>query len=234
MSNDNKIALVTGASRGIGKAIMTMFKKRGITVIGISRSISLSKTTRRCDITHEIAVRKLTNEIIKLYGTIDILVNNAGIVTHADIVNTTLDDWDRVLTTNLTGAFLCSKYILPLMKKNRYGKIINISSIAGRFRSSMASVGYTASKYGLIGLTRQLAFRYAKYGININAVCPSQTRTEMLVDNIPQKKMTSLVSTIPARRLAKPEDIAEVAYFLASDASSYINGAVIDVNGAQF
>lgn len=233
-SDIKRVAVVTGASRGIGKAICGLFVEHGITAIGVSRSIEMSNTTRQCDIRNETAVKSLLAELVDTFGHIDILVNNAGIVTHKDILEIPLEDWENVMRTNLTGAFLCCKHILKYMKEQRYGKIINISSIAGHFRSSMASVAYTCSKYGLVGLTRQLVLHYAKYNININCVCPSQTWTSTLVENISQERIDALVSNIPAGRLAKPDDIAQVVYFLSTDAASYINGAVIDVNGGQF
>lgn len=233
MSDIKRVAVATGAARGIGKVISDLFVDRGITAIGVSRHIELSGTTRQCDIRDEAAVKALFAELIDTFGHIDILVNNAGIVTHGDILETSFEEWENVIRTNLTGAFLCCKHILKHMKERRYGKIVNISSIAGRFRSSMASVAYTCSKYGIVGLTRQLALHYAKYNININCVCPSQTRTPMLVQNISQERIDTLVSEIPAGRLAEPDDIAEVVYFLSTDATSYINGAVIDVNGGQ-
>jgi 3-oxoacyl-[acyl-carrier protein] reductase len=234
MSSKKRVALVTGASKGIGEAIFTLFNQKEIQAIGISRHIPLTETTLRCDVTKETEVRDLVDELVHSFGRIDILVNNAGIVSHKDIFEMSLDEWHDILDTNLTGAFLCSKYVLKYMIKNRYGKIINISSIAGRFRSQVASAAYTASKYGIIGLSRQLAFHYAKYNININVVSPSQTETSMLMDSISDQKLKEIVSHIPAERLARPKDVAEVVYFLSMDESSYINGAVIDVNGAQF
>jgi 3-oxoacyl-[acyl-carrier protein] reductase len=234
MSNVKRVAIVTGASRGIGKAICDLFVERGITTIGVSRHIKLGDTTRHCDIRDEIAVESLFTELAGTFGHIDILVNNAGIVTHGDILETSFEEWEDVMRTNLTGAFLCCKHVLKHMKERRYGKIINISSIAGRFRSQLASVAYTCSKYGLIGLTRQLASHYAQYNININCVSPSQTRTPMLVEKISQEGIKALVSNIPAGRLAEPDDIAQVVYFLTTDAASYIHGAIIDVNGGQF
>jgi NAD(P)-dependent dehydrogenase (short-subunit alcohol dehydrogenase family) len=225
--------VITGASKGIGRAIFKLLIDRDINAIGISRNIEQTENTRQCDIRNEEDVKSLYAELLDTYGQVDILINNAGIVTHGDILETSLEEWDKVHRTNLTGAFLCSKYILGHMKMRKYGKIVNISSIAGRFRSSMASVAYTCSKYGLIGLTRQLAYHYAPYGININCVCPSQTRTPMLVESFSKERIQALVENIPAGRLAEPEDVAEAVYFLCSNAANYINGAVLDVNGAQ-
>lgn len=234
MSPKNKIAIITGASRGIGKAIFDLFTKKGITTIGISRNVDSDKYYLRCDVGNQDEVRAVFDEVIKTYGRIDILVNNAGISTQTDILDTPVEEWERVLRTNLTGTFLCTKHALKYMKSQNYGKIINISSIAGRFRSSMASAAYTSSKYGVIGLTRQLALYYAKYNININCVAPSQTRTPMLMENVDKETLKKFISKVPAGRLAEPDDIAQAVWFLASDSASYINGAVLDVNGGQF
>ena len=234
MSDSNKIAIITGASQGIGKAIFDFFVEQGITAIGVSRNIELTGYTHHCDVCNESEVKALFSDVINTFGRVDILVNNAGISTQTDIVDTSLEEWERVLKTNLTGTFLCTKYALKYMKTQKYGKIINISSIAGRFRSAMASVAYTCSKYGVIGMTRQLALHYAKYNININCVAPSQTRTKMLIENVDEEQLKKFISTIPAGRLAEPDDIAQAVWFLASDSASYLNGAVLDINGGQF
>ena len=227
--SENLIAVITGASQGIGKTIFELFQERNITSIGVSRYIQEGEHTRRCDIRDGLAVHNLFFEIIDTYGKIDILVNNAGIVSNNDILDLPLYEWENIIETNLTGAFLCCKYSINHMKIRRFGKIVNISSIAGGFRSSTASVAYTCSKYGLIGLTRQLALHYAKDNININCVCPSQTLTPML-NNINKEQ----IDKIPAGRLATTYDIAKAVYFLCSDDASYLHGAIIDVNGGQF
>ena len=233
MSDTKRVAVVTGASKGIGKAIRTLFIQHGIITIGISRDIEIDDTTRQCDIRDEAMVKWQMDELISTFGHIDIFVNNAGIATCDDILDTSLKDWENVIRTNLTGTFLCCKHVLGHMKKRRYGKVINISSIAGRFRSMTASVAYTCSKYGVVGLTRQLALHYAKHNINVNCVCPSQTETPMLLENVSQKDIAALVKSIPAGRLAQPLDIAETVVFLSPDAASYINGTALDINGGQ-
>lgn len=233
-SKRNKVAIITGASQGIGKCIHEFFLEKNLNAIGVSRSIELAKYTRRCDITNEDNVKSLFKEVLKSFGSIDILVNNAGISTRTDIIDMEIGEWENVVATNLTGIFLCAKYALKVMKSQKYGKIVNVSSIAGRFRSSMASVAYTASKYGVIGITRQLALHYAKYNININCVAPSQTKTSMLLDNISEEQLREFSLSIPAGRLAEPVDIANAVWFLVSDEASYINGAVLDINGGQF
>ena len=232
-NSDSKIAIVTGSSRGIGRSIKENLTEKGITVIGVSRNTKNNKLDKICDIRNEYEVRGLIDYIIKEYGKIDLLINNAGIVTFKDIVKTELEDWNNVFSTNLTGPFLLCKYVIPYMKKVKYGKIVNVSSIAARGYSKTASVEYTSSKYGLIGLTKQLAFQYGKYNLNINCICPSQTETDMLLKNLTKKQISKIEEQIPLGRLAKPEQIADLVYFLCSDYSNYINGSVIDINGGQ-
>jgi len=228
-----RVALITGASKGIGKAVFNQFKTKGYTVLGIARTIKKTSRTRRCDITDEHETKRLFAGIIREFGRLDVLVNCAGAASCEDIARISKDDWNYIIETNLTGTFLCSKFALQKMKKQKFGKIVNIGSLAGRYRSRVASVAYTASKAGVIGLTRQLAYHYAKYNININCVCPSQTKTPMLMKHISKAKQLQLVKNIPAGRLATAREIAEVVYFLTTDSASYINGAVLDVNGAQ-
>ena len=227
------LAIVTGSSKGIGKSIKNLLKENGINVIGVSRSLNEDKFNKRCDIRNEDEVKKLINEIIKDFNKIDILINNAGIATKADILETTLIDWNNVISTNLTGPFLLCKYVLPHMKNRHYGKIVNISSIAARSYSKTASVEYTVSKYGLIGLTKQLAYKYGQFGININCICPSQTKTEMLIKNLTKKEILNIEKNIPLGKIAEPEQIADGVNFLCSDQSSYIHGSVMDINGGQ-
>jgi 3-oxoacyl-[acyl-carrier protein] reductase len=225
------VAIVTGASRGIGLSIYNKFLSEGIDVVGVA--LHRSESSIECDITKEHEVEKVVSDTFDKYGHLDILVNCAGIVTSQDIVDTSVEQWNRVISTNLTGAFIFSKHTLRYMKQQRSGKIINIGSIAGRHRSISASVEYTCSKYGLIGLTRQLAYQYSKYNININCVCPSQTKTDMLLSNFDAQSITELESNIPIGRLAVPNDISNIVYFLVTEQASYVSGAVLDVNGGQ-
>ena len=233
MSNSNKkeIAIVTGGSSGIGLAIVELFRKKSITTISVSRHHCSSENHIQCEVSDEESVKVMIKKVIKDFQKIDFLVNNAGISTIGDIKEVSLNEWNEVMGINLTGAFLCTKYVLSHMQERKQGKIINIASIAGRHRSSTASVAYTCSKYGMIGLTKQLAAHYAKHNININCVCPSQTLTPMLMDNLPDERIKELEDNVPAKRLAKPKEIAEAVYFLTSDASSYIHGTCLDVNG---
>lgn len=221
-----KVAIVTGGSKGIGKSIVNLFEKEGITVYNFSRSTGV-------DITEELIVKIAVENIIEKHGRIDILVNCAGVASTTDILDMELNEWENILNVNLTGTFIVTKHILKHMVSESYGKIVNITSIAGIDRSQVASVAYTASKHGVTGLTRQLSLYYANKGININAVAPSQTHTEMLDDNLTSKEIEEIEEKNPSKRLADPKDIANTVLFLCSDESSYINGETINVNGGQ-
>jgi len=231
-SSGQRIAIVTGASQGIGQSICEVFRANGILPIGISREIEPSESTRRCDVRNERDVSRVFDEIAATFGRIDILVNNAAMCTYTDFMSVEESEWDDTLAVNVKGAAFCAKHALRHMLKRSYGKIVSISSIAGRNRSIVASVPYTCSKYAIIGMTRQLALHYAQHNININCVCPSQTVTPML-SRAPKEKIDALVATIPARRLGNPEEVAECVLFLCSDKAAYVNGAVLDINGAQ-
>ena len=161
----------------------------------------------------------------------DALVNCAGIATTTPPLEITVTEWLEIFKTNFVWTYLCCQYVLPSMCERRFGKIINISSVAGRLYSESASLAYTASKYAVIGLTKQLAAQFGAHHLNINCVCPSQTKTEMLVAHVSQEKQEALVAKNPMQRLAEPKEIAEVIAFLASEKASYVNGGVIDVNG---
>ena len=228
---DKKIAIVTGGTRGIGLATVDLFRQKGITTISVSRHSYPSKYHIQCDVSDENAVNNMISQVISDHHNVDIFVNNAGISSLGSIEDISLDEWNKVIKINLSSSFLCCKAILNHMKSRKHGKIINISSVAGRHRSVTASVAYTCSKYGIIGLTRQLALHYAKYNINVNCVCPSQTMTPMLIDNLSSERIKELEENVPARRLAKPEEIAKTVYFLTSEASSYMHGSCLDVNG---
>jgi len=230
-SNGKRFAVVTGASRGIGKVAVDVLEKQGVATVGISRSLENTARSRRCDVRDENEVQKVFNEIVATLGRIDILVNCAAVVSVKDPLGISAAEWDEVLRVNLLGSYFCCKYAIPHMRTRRYGKIVNVSSIAGRLYSRTASVAYTCSKYAVIGLTRHLAANFGKDGININCVAPSQTLSDTLLAHVPQAQLDALAASNPLGRLASPEEVARSIIFLASDAASYINGAVLDVNG---
>ena len=231
----SKTILVIGGSRGIGKGVVDAFLAAGGHVFYASRTPMIENTKGifvRTDLSKPEEITSLFQKINE-EGSIDIVVNSAAINYCKPIDEITTDEWDEVFAINLRAAFQICKLALIEMKKKNCGKIVNISSIAGRHRSIVSGAHYVSSKAGLVGLTRQLAFEAAKYNININVVCPSQTMTDMLQESMTKEQIKDLASTIPLKRIAAIKDQVGPILFLCSDAASYITGAVIDVNGGQ-
>ena len=176
----------------------------------------------------------MVNQIVSKYGRIDILVNNAGILRRSTSIEEIDDEeWDLVMKINVKGVFNCCKAVLRHMKKQRSGKIINISSSAGRSTSELGGAHYTASKAAVLGLTRHLAREAAPYNVNVNSICPGLIDTPMIREMASNKELDRWKEAIPMGRLGEPEEEADLVIFLASPASSYINGATIDLNGAS-
>lgn len=241
-----KVAIVTGAGSGIGKATATMLFERGASVVLAGRdkkvdalAKELDSTGKRVlpiqlDLAEEKEVKAMVAKTVKKFGQIDILVNSAGVTSGGKIDEITVADWEMINRNNGLSTFLCSKYAIAEMKKRKYGKVVNVSSIAGRFRGMTSGLHYAYAKSGIIGFTRQLGAEVAKFGINVNVVAPSQTMTPMLRSLINDDIEKELNAKIPLGYIAKPEQQAEVILFLCSDASNYMVGATVDVNGGQF
>ena len=245
MEFKNKVAIITGGSSGIGLEVAKNLFKKGAKIVLVGRSKKVHKIAKKfknkskilsfsIDLTDEENVKNLVGETIKKFKKIDILVNSAGVTGPGNIDNTSLSSWEHIHKNNGTSTFLCCKHVIFYMKKRKYGKIVNVSSIAGRFRGRTSGLHYAYSKSGLLGFTRQLGAEVAPWQINVNCFCPSQTMTKMLKDLITPKIEKELKKTIPLRRIALPKEQASVIEFLASNKSSYIAGALIDSNGAQF
>ena len=238
-------AFITGSSRGIGKAIALRLAKDGYGIIlHCSKPGKEIKTTKseiekmgvpvaiECfDICSCKAVELGCKSILKKNKSIDILVNNAAVLKDNPLLNMPIDDWNLVLKTNLYGPFYILKQLLPRMIKNRYGKVINISSKAAD--GAYGKSNYSAAKAGLIALTKSVALEVAKYNINVNAVCPGYIKTEMS-SQIPSKRKQLFLKQIAMGRVGKPSEVAELVAFLTSKENSYITGAVIDINGGWF
>ena len=240
-----RIALVTGASQGIGRACALELARAGATVALAARSadklaaladeITASggqAAAFTLDVASEESLKSGAKAVLERYGKVEILVNNAGITRDGLMMRMKRADWDDVLSTNLTGAFLLTQALLPAMLKNRWGRIINITSVVGR-TGQAGQVNYASSKAGLIGLTRSLAREVASRGITANAVAPGYIETPMTAV-LDDKQREAMMAAIPLGRPGTAEDIAQSVAFLASDAAAYITGHVLDVNGGMF
>lgn len=240
---ENKTAIVTGSAKGIGKGIATEFARQGAKVVinycG-SKEAALETVEEikafggkaipyQADISDYEMSKKMMDDIIKEYGKIDILVNNAGITRDNLILRMSESEFDDVIRTNLKGTFNCIKHVTKYMLKNKSGKIINISSISG-VNGIAGQANYSASKAGIIGLTKSFAKEMSSKGININAIAPGFIETDM-TKVLNDKYVEEIVNTIPSKRVGRPEDIAKAALFLASDMSDYITGQTLMVDG---
>jgi 3-oxoacyl-[acyl-carrier protein] reductase len=241
MDLSGKTAVITGSSRGLGKAIAIKLGKSGANIVlnGTSETVlktaeelkemGLNVTVHIGNITDAESVKNLISTAINAFGRIDIFVNNAGITKDKPMALMSEDDWDTVLDVNLKGAFLCTKAAAKIMIKQRYGRIINVSSVAGAY-GNPGQANYSASKAGLIGLTKTTAKEFAPRGITCNAVTPGLIQsdmTEILPDDLKQKYLEK----IALGRFGTPEDVANVVAFLASDEAGYVTGQVIDIDG---
>ncbi len=243
MKLKDRVAIVTGAARGIGKAIVWTLRREGaaIALVDIeSERLELLKNEIRanggrataisCDITKSSEVREMVSQVQNDFGRVDILVNNAGIIRRGTIETVTEEDWDRVIEVNLKGTFNCSKAVVEIMKRQGYGKIVNVSSIAGKLGDITSAPGYGPSKAGVDALMKTLARQLAPYGINVNGVSPHAIETEMSAQWSEQRRK-EIIASIPLGRLGKPGDVAEAVLFLVSDEASFITGEILDVNG---
>ncbi|MCX6966746.1 MAG: 3-oxoacyl-[acyl-carrier-protein] reductase [Verrucomicrobia bacterium] len=241
---ENQIAIVTGAGRGIGESIAKSFAAGGGKVACVSRSDSAAKVAEAINATHpgaaraycvDVANKKAVEEvgaqIFADFGKVDILVNNAGITRDGLAMRMSEEDWDAVLDTNLKGAFNFIQAVMRPMIKQRSGRIINISSVAG-LMGNAGQANYAASKAGLLGLTKTLARELAGRGITVNAVAPGFIKTDM-TDVLPEAIKTGVLSQIPMGRFGEPEDIAAAVTFLASAAAKYVTGQTLTVDGGM-
>ncbi len=246
MSLAGKVAIVTGGSRGIGRAAAVLLAARGAkVVINYNKSAEEANSAVaeidaaggigqaiQADVAIAADAQRLIEETVKAYGRLDILVNNAGITRDTLMMRMSENDWDAVLDTNLKGAYLCAKAALRPMLKAKGGRIINISSVSGQAGSG-GQANYSAAKAGLIGFTKALAREVGSRSITVNAVAPGFIATDMtnvLAEEFKQKALAQ----IPLERFGKPEDIAEAIAFFASDAAAYITGQVLAVDGGMY
>lgn len=242
----DRVGIVTGAGRGIGRAIAQQLAASGIKVVVADQDVPNARDTAErlnekygesiatgLDVTDQESVNSMVKLTLEYFGKLDILVNNAGIMFRTRLLDISLGEWERTLRVNLTGPFNCIKAVIPIMKENRRGRIINISSSAGRSVSTLGGAHYTASKAGLLGLTRAAAKEVASFGITVNAVCPGLFDTKMVRDTTTKKELEAFIRSYPIRRIGLPEEIGDLVVFLCSDKASYITGATIDINGGD-
>jgi len=251
MSLKDRVALVTGASRGIGAATAEVLARRGAQVAVSARTVSdLDQVAGRirkvggqalvvpCDVLEQAQVEAMVSTVVKEWGRLDILINNAGLGTPTMPVETIPpEEWDQTVALNLKTVFLCIRAVAPIMKRQGYGRIVNVSSFAGRNFSRISGPHYSAAKAGILGLTKHMAVELGPFGIGVNSVAPSvvlTTRVKAKWEARPEEERQRMLAGIPLRRLAQPAEVATVLAFLASDDASYVNGVCIDVNGGSY
>ncbi|MGJ9457864.1 SDR family oxidoreductase [Oceanobacillus sp. CF4.6] len=251
MELSNRIAVVTGAARGIGAEIASVLLQRGAYVILLDFiEDELAKTVENfkkqnskvesivVDVGNEQQVIDTFKFIKKKFGAVDILVNNAGISPKFNgksisIHETPLKEWERVLNVNLTGTFLCTRECLPLMKKGNWGRIVNLSSLAGRTSGRIAGSHYSASKSGVIGFTRTIASEYAIFGITANCVAPGRIESPMS-KTATEEANKRFIDSVPVGRAGEVKEVASLVSYLCTEDAGYINGATVDINGGMF
>jgi 3-oxoacyl-[acyl-carrier protein] reductase len=241
----DKVAIVTGASRGIGRAIALALASQGAKVVASARNgEALAQLAEEIkaqggdalavvgDVALEDDANNLVKQAVEAYGQVDVFINNAGITRDGLLLRMKNDDWDAVLDTNLKGAFLCTRAVAKVMSKQRSGRIINISSVVGEMGNA-GQANYCASKAGLLGLTKSVARELARRNVTVNAITPGFITTEMTED-MTEKAQEAMTEQIPLGRPGSAEDVANAVIFLASDQSAYITGQVLGVNGGMY
>lgn len=242
---EGRIALVTGASRGIGAAIARRLGAEGATVLAAARSAEgLEKVVSEIvagagraeavelDVSDAASIESAVKESLASHGQIDVLVNNAGITEDNLVLRMSRESWDRVLTTNLTGAFLLTQAVVKSMVRRRYGRIVNVTSIVG-LMGNAGQANYAAAKAGLVGLTKSVARELGSRNVTCNAVAPGFIETAM-TDRMTEEARAALTGQIPLQRLGRPEDVANAVAYLASEEAGYVTGTVLNVSGGLY
>ncbi len=241
-----RVAIVTGAGRGIGKSIAVGLARKGVFPVIVDIDLAAAEQTVaelkaegrdaaafKVDVSKVAQIKDLVDDVARKYGSVDIVVNNAGILNKTPLEDLEEEEWDRVMGINVKAAVFFMKYATKYMKEKGWGRIVSISSLAGRMGGFSTGCAYSTSKAALIGMTMCVARKVAPFGITVNAVAPGTTETEMAKGFTPEE-LSKLTASIPVGKLIKPEGIAEAVCFLASESAEFITGAVLDVNGGMF
>jgi 3-oxoacyl-[acyl-carrier protein] reductase len=238
-----RVVLITGAARGLGRAAAERFHERGACVAVNARDATRARAVAdrlgdralavAGDLTSDGAVDDIVRRTVDRFGRLDVLVNNAAIAPSTRLGDMSPEEWREIVEVNLTIPFLLLKAVLPAMKAQEYGRVVNISSTAGRMVSTLAGAHYTASKAGLLGLTRAAAKELGRFGITVNAVCPGMIDTELTREHATPERLAELAAGYPVPRLGTPLEVADLICFAASEAAGYITGATFDINGGD-
>ncbi len=242
----NKVAVITGAGRGMGAAFARLFAAEGaaVTVSDVDADAAQHLSDElaaagaptiavHCDVSKREQVEAMVQHSLDAFDTVSILVNNAGILRRTRVESISEAEWNLVMSVNVNGVFLCSQAVIAPMKKQGWGRIINLSSSAGKTVSTLGGAHYTASKHAVLGITRAFARELAAHGITVNAICPGLIATEMVLDNTPDDELLAFEQSFPIQRLGRPEEAAWLVGFLASDEAAYITGAAFDLTGGD-
>jgi 3-oxoacyl-[acyl-carrier protein] reductase len=247
VSQSKRVVVVTGGSKGIGRAVCLRFAREGARILFVHydpdevyvnetldllSGMGVEAYAEKLDISSFEVVEAFFSKALKQFERVDVLVNNAGITEDGFLMRMSVSQWDRVLAVNLTGVFNCTKAAIKSMVKERKGKIINISSVVGQI-GNIGQSNYAAAKAGILGLTKSVARELASRGIAVNAVAPGFINTEM-TKNLPEKVKESFLAQIPMGRMGEPEEVAETVYWLASESATYITGQVIHISGGLY
>jgi NAD(P)-dependent dehydrogenase (short-subunit alcohol dehydrogenase family) len=246
MRLERKVAIVTGGGMGIGRAIAETFAREGACVVVADLNEDAGRASVeaiqsnageasfvRTDVSQVKEARRMVDTALEKYGRLDILVNNAGLYARGDVVSTSLETWNRLLSVNLTGVFLCCQAAIPALRQAGGGAIVNISSSVGWQYAAPGIAAYTASKFGVTGLTKAMACDHLAENIRVSCICPGPTDTPLLRASRPPDDFQTFVEAQPIGRLGAPEEIAAAALFLASDEASFVTGVALPVDGGQ-
>lgn len=243
---EGKTALVTGSAQGMGRAIATRLARAGADLVindldarSVEQAaneladLGVSTLAAAGDITSAADVERIASQARDRFDTVDILVNNAGVLAPTRFLDISEEEWDWVMDVTVKGGFLCTQAFLPGMIEQRWGRVINMSSTAGKNVSTMGGAHYTTAKTAIIGLTRAVAVEAANSGVTVNAICPGLFDTDMMRRTITPEQARAYADSFPIQRLGLPEEVAELVAFLASDRAAYITGATLDINGGD-